>query len=117
MFLKNSIFFFYDPTNVGNLISVPSAFSKSNLYIWKFLVHILLKPSWKEFEHNLVEWYSTKKSNKIISLAETWMDPETVLKSEDRKKDTQILHIHTYMWNLENDIDELIFKAEKQTQM
>ena len=30
-----------------------SAFSKSSLYIWKFLVHILLKPSWKDFEHNL----------------------------------------------------------------
>ena len=42
--------FFYDPTDVGNLIS---AFSKSYLYIWKFLVHIVLKPSLKEFEHYL----------------------------------------------------------------
>ena len=40
--------FFYDPTDVGNLISVSSAFSKSSLYIWKFLVHIGLKPSLKE---------------------------------------------------------------------
>ena len=37
-------YFFYDPTNVGNLISCSSAFSKSSLYIWRFLVHILLKP-------------------------------------------------------------------------
>ena len=37
--------FFYDPMDVGNLISGSCAFSKSNLYIWKFLVHILLKPS------------------------------------------------------------------------
>ena len=37
--------FFDDPTDVGNLISGSSAFSKSSLNIWKFLVHILLKPS------------------------------------------------------------------------
>ena len=42
---------FYDPTDVGNLISGPSAFSKSSLNIWKFLVHILLKPHWENFEH------------------------------------------------------------------
>ena len=35
--------FFYDPTDVGNLISDSSAFSKSNLYIWNFSVHILLQ--------------------------------------------------------------------------
>ena len=45
--------FFYDPTNVGNLISGSYAFSKSSLYIWKFLVHVLLKPVLKDFEHNL----------------------------------------------------------------
>ena len=37
--------FFYDPMDVGNLISGSSAFSKSSLNIWKFLVHVLLKPS------------------------------------------------------------------------
>ena len=36
--------FYDDPTDVGNLISGSSAFSKSNLNIWKFMVHILLKP-------------------------------------------------------------------------
>ena len=45
--------FFYDPMDVGNLISGSSAFSKSSLYIWKFSVHILLKPSLKDFEHYL----------------------------------------------------------------
>ena len=45
--------FFYDPMNVGNLISGSSAFSKSSLYIWKFSVHVLLKPSLKDFEHCL----------------------------------------------------------------
>ena len=37
--------FFYDPMDVGNVISGSSAFSKSSLNIWKFLVHVLLKPS------------------------------------------------------------------------
>ena len=44
--------FFYDPVDVGNLISVSSALSKSSLlYIWKFLVHVQLKSSLKDFEH------------------------------------------------------------------
>ena len=37
--------FFYDPMDVGNLVSGSSAFSKSSLNIWKFLVHVQLKPS------------------------------------------------------------------------
>ena len=40
--------FFYDPTNVGNLISGLSAFSKFSLNIWKFSVHVLLKPDLEE---------------------------------------------------------------------
>ena len=43
--------FFYDPMDVGNLISGSSAFSKSNLDIWKFLVHVLLQPDLENFEH------------------------------------------------------------------
>ena len=43
--------FFDDPMDVGNLISGSSAFSKPSLYIWKFSVHVLLKPSLKDFEH------------------------------------------------------------------
>ena len=46
--------FFYDPTGVGNLISGSSAFSKSSLNIWKFMVHVLLKPSLENFEHYFV---------------------------------------------------------------
>ena len=45
--------FFYDLTDVGKLISGSSAFSKSSLYIWKFSAHVLLKPRFKDFEHNL----------------------------------------------------------------
>ena len=46
-------YFVYDPMNVGNLISGSSASSKYSLYFWKFLVYILLKPSLKDFEHNV----------------------------------------------------------------
>ena len=43
--------FSYDPTDVGNLILGSTAFSKSSLNIWKFSVHLLLKPSLENFEH------------------------------------------------------------------
>ena len=52
VFLK-FLCFPYDPTVVGNLIYGPSDFSKSSLNIWKFSVHLLLKPSLKDFEHYL----------------------------------------------------------------
>ena len=52
IFLEFSCFF-YDPADVGNLFSGSSAFSKSSLFIWKFSVHVLLKPSLKDFEHDL----------------------------------------------------------------
>ena len=50
VFLEFSCFFYY-PMDVGNLISGSSAFSKSNLHIWKFLLDILLKLSLEDFEH------------------------------------------------------------------
>ena len=50
VFLELSCFF-DDPVDVGNLISASSAFSKSSLNIWKFLVHVLLKPWLANFEH------------------------------------------------------------------
>ena len=43
--------FFYDPVDVGSLISGSSAFSKSSLNIWKFMVQKLLKPGLENFEH------------------------------------------------------------------
>ena len=52
IFLELSCFS-YDSVDVENLISGSSAFSKPSLYIWKFLVHILLKPTSKDFEHYL----------------------------------------------------------------
>ena len=43
--------FFYDPVDLGNLISGSSAFSKSKLNVWKFSVQVLLKPGLENFEH------------------------------------------------------------------
>ena len=43
------ICFFCDPVDVGNLVPESSASSKSSLYIWKFSVHMLLKPGMKDF--------------------------------------------------------------------
>ena len=43
--------FFDDPADVGNLISGSSAFTKTSFSIWKFIVHILLKPGLENFEH------------------------------------------------------------------
>ena len=51
MFFLEFSCYFCDPKDVGNLSSGSSAFSKSSFYIWKFLVHMLLKPHLKDFEH------------------------------------------------------------------
>ena len=45
--------FLYNPVNVGNLISSSSSFSKLGLDIWKFLFHIMLKPTMQDFKHDL----------------------------------------------------------------
>ena len=50
VFLENSCFF-DDPADIGNLISGSSAFSKTSVNIWKFSVHVLLKPGLENFEH------------------------------------------------------------------
>ena len=50
VFLELSCFF-DDPADVGNLMSGSSAFSKTSLNIWKFRVHVLLKPGLENFEH------------------------------------------------------------------
>ena len=50
VFLELSCYF-DDPTDVDNLISGSSAFSQSSLNIWKFTVHVLLKPDLENFEH------------------------------------------------------------------
>ena len=69
VFLELSCFF-DDPTNVGKLISDSSAFSKSSLNIWKFTVHILLKPGLENFEDYFasVRWVQLCSSLNILWL-------------------------------------------------
>ena len=50
VFLELSCFL-HDPMDVGNLVSRSSVFSKTSLNIWKFMVHVLLKPGLENFEH------------------------------------------------------------------
>ena len=57
VFLELSCFFFFDdPTDVGNLISGSSAFSKTSLNIWMFMVHVLLKRGLENFEHYFIQY-------------------------------------------------------------
>ena len=56
VFLELSCFF-DDPVDVGNLISGSSAFSKTSLNIWKFMVQVLLKPSLENFEHSFTSMW------------------------------------------------------------
>ena len=58
VFLELSCFF-DDPANVGNLISGSFAFSKTSLNIWKFAVHVLLKPGLENFEHYFTSMSAT----------------------------------------------------------
>ena len=65
VFLEFS-WFFCDPTDVGNLISGSSAFSKSNLNIWKFSVHVLLKHGLENFEHYFASMWDECSSLNIL---------------------------------------------------
>ena len=65
VFLELSCFF-GDPANVGNLISVSSAFSKSSLNIWKLTVHVLLKPGLENFEHYFLVCHTSINNCVII---------------------------------------------------
>ena len=56
--------FFDDPTDVGNLISCSFAFSKTSLNIWKFTVHVLLKPCLENFEHYFASMWD--ECNRVI---------------------------------------------------
>ena len=61
--------FFDDPADVGNLISGSSAFSKTSLNIWKFTVHILLKPGLENFENIMSNEISQSQKDKYCTNA------------------------------------------------
>ena len=64
VFLELSCFF-NDPSDVGNLISGSSAFSKSSLNIWKFMGHVLLKPGLENFEHYFTRLFQILKDDAV----------------------------------------------------
>ena len=75
VFLELSCFF-DDPTDVGNLISGSSAFFKSSLNIWKFMVHILLKPGLENLEHYFTSVWDSLVGQTVKHLPavrETWV--------------------------------------------
>ena len=75
VFLELSCFI-DDPADVGNLISGSSAFSKTSLNIWKFMVHILLKPGLENFEHYFTSvWDEYAAAAKSLQSCPTLWDP------------------------------------------
>ena len=71
-----------DPVDVGNLISDSSTFSKSPFDIWKFSVHILLRPSLKDFKYYLVNMWNEHSCTLlwtffIIAFLEDWNENQT----------------------------------------
>ena len=71
VFLELS-WFFHDPTDVGNLIYGSSTFSKFSLNIWKFMVHVLLKPCLENFEHYFASVWD--ECNCVAVWAFFWID-------------------------------------------
>ena len=67
VFLELS-FFVYDPVNTGNFICGSSDFSEPSLYIWKFSVHILLKPRLKDFEQILTSVWNEHNYTVVTSI-------------------------------------------------
>ena len=72
--------FFDDPVDAGYLISGSSAFSKTSLNIWKFSVHVLLKPGLENFEHHLGKCKS-KPRNTTLHLS-IWLLPKKLENNE-----------------------------------
>ena len=71
---------FNDPVDVGNLISGSSAFSKSILNIWKFLVHVLLKPDLENFEHYFASmWAGRLQSMGSLKVRHDWVTSLSLL--------------------------------------
>ena len=69
----NSVVFFYNLEDIGNLIFGSSAFSKSSLYIWKCSVHILLKPGLKDFEHSLASIWNEHSCMVVWTFFGIWV--------------------------------------------
>ena len=92
--------FFYDPTDVGNLISGSSAFSKSSLNIWKFSVHVMLKHRFENFEHYFVRVWASLVPQMVKHLpakGKTWVQS---LGREDPLEKEMATHSSTLAWKI-----------------
>ena len=92
VFLELSCFF-DDPRDVGNLISGSSAFSKSSLNIWKFMIHILLKPGLENFQHHSASVWNECNFGSLSILWQTdlfqlWKEEKW--KAKEKRKDISI---------------------------
>ena len=109
VFLELSCFF-DDPVDVGNLISGCSAFSKSILNVWKFTVHILLKPGLENFEHYLTSVWDE------CNCAIIWTKgPDHVLKIDFkywRKSEKIFMYLFKNIWTLKSW--EICMQVRKQ---
>ena len=77
VFLELSCFF-DDPMDVGNLVSGSSAFSKTSLNIWKFTVHVLLKPGLENFEHYFTSVWDECNYNPTDSLLKQYLSGQAI---------------------------------------
>ena len=82
--------FFDDPADLGNLISGCSAFSKTSLNIWKFTVHVLLKPGLENFEHYFASVITAMKLKDTYSLEKVMTNLDSTLKSRDITLPTKV---------------------------
>ena len=85
--------FFDDPMDVGNLISGSSAFSKSSLNIWKFLVHVLLKPGLENFEHYFASMWDESNCAVVWAFFES-NKYKNILCTPSPRCQTQILKVN-----------------------
>ena len=116
VFLELSCFF-HDPVDVGNLISGSSAFSKSSLNIWKFTVHVLLKPGLENFEHYFASVWDDCNCAIVwtffgIAFLWDWNEKEIKIRAEineiQKERYRKSLRIKSMFFEKTNKIDKLV---------
>ena len=90
----------YDPVNVGNLISGSSASLKHSLYVWKFSVHVQLKPSLENFEHYFASVWASLVAQRVKCLPAMWETWVQSLGQEDLLEKEKAIHSSTLAWKI-----------------